>query len=182
MIKIRRLWDCLIYKMGIPILVRQHFYIESGPSSREAVDIEGLVQERCNSIALAEVQFYLNQLKFVQHPAQCWLQVFSRMIQCNFCIGIGMIQCSFCTRTEQLMLSSYQLALTVTINRKFQANYQLQYILMIWYLMNAHICVFACSKHNNAQHPFSNQNAVLSASLLYVQLLNSLGLGDEAMI
>ena len=94
-----------------------------------------------------------------------------------------MIQCSFCIGTEQVKLSSYQLALTVTINRKFQTDYQLQCIMMIWYLMDAHVCVFVCSKHNNTQHLFFvYQNAVLSACLLYFQLLNLLGLGDEAMI
>ena len=72
---------------------------------------------------------------------QCSFCIGIGMIQCSFCIGIGMIQCSFCTGTEQLMLSSYQLALTVTINRKFQTNCQSQYILMIWYLMDAHVCV-----------------------------------------
>ena len=31
MLKIRRSWDCLIFNMGIPILVRRHLYIETAP-------------------------------------------------------------------------------------------------------------------------------------------------------
>ena len=40
-IKIKWSWDQLIFIMGIPILVRRHLYIN------------GLMQERCNSIAIA---------------------------------------------------------------------------------------------------------------------------------
>ena len=31
MLKMRRSQDCLMFNMGIPILVRQHFYIETAP-------------------------------------------------------------------------------------------------------------------------------------------------------
>ena len=37
MLKIRRSWDRLIFKMGIPILVRRRLYIETGPCDHSAV-------------------------------------------------------------------------------------------------------------------------------------------------
>ena len=53
MLKVRQSWDCLIFNMGIPILVREHFYIVTLPWFGVGAEMKKFVTFRkdkfCNS-------------------------------------------------------------------------------------------------------------------------------------
>ena len=59
MVKIRQSWDCRVFIMGIPVLVRQQLYFEMPPISASATDIIHMKWLRFLILTLAENVHFL---------------------------------------------------------------------------------------------------------------------------
>ena len=76
MLKIRRSWDRLIFNMGIAILVRRHFYIETAPRCRVATNLARLplrMKKFYFWLRFHGILFLRVQLMMIRHWFKQWL-------------------------------------------------------------------------------------------------------------
>ena len=83
MLKIRWLRDCLIFNMGIPILVRQHFYIEMAPRIWWALLEEIWVRSRRCSCLVTWFCYHLIAKPGSKTAAPSWPDPYVDHVECQ---------------------------------------------------------------------------------------------------
>ena len=128
MLKIRRSRDRLIFTMGIPILVRQHLYIEMAPSCLLALGAAALL---CGNSWFSWVSGFMEAFVLI---GLCWLLWLRHLLVQSFVVFCQIGACIIIAFTGMLTRKFNNDSPCMTISRLFSPPTQ-------WQLSISSICI-----------------------------------------